>query len=339
MRQLFGQRTVLGFDLGEYSLRCASVEPETGRVRGLHSVDLVPGRESKTDELDPASLEKRLRAVLPECQQKCTPWQKNVAVVLPPRSGACGYQEFPGLSDKELDLAVPSKVSKLIPFPLPEVAVSYRSVPMLHPKERQRGVLYVAVQKSVLLQVTGLLQRLGLKVSRAELPAVPLAREFHRNQPDQAEDLVALVHAGFRSSVVAVVRGGIPYHSRTFSMGGVDFTYAFQMGSQSTWPEAEAYKHAYDWNRREPSIEPFLTRWMEEVRKTVTQFERRFSSEEARVARVVLSGGDSVGPGLVERLAEHLKLPVEGGSWNALQAPHPVAPGRYKIAVGLALAD
>lgn len=338
MDLLFGRKTATGIDLGEHAVKCATLEPETGRLRGAHAVELMPERERRTDALDSSALDVRLRTALGDCQRQCAPWSKAVVAALPARAGQCGYLDLPALTERELDLAVPSKISKLIPFPLTEVSVSHMVVPLVRPGADRTGVVYVSVQKGPLQQLTDLFGRLGLRVRRAELPAVPLAREFHRNHPEEAGSFTALVNAGFRNSLVAIVRGGFPYLSRSFALGGADFTYAFQMGAQSTWSRAEAYKGDYDFRRREPAIEPFLVRWMDEVRKTVVQFERRFTAEEVRVARVALSGGDAHRVGLAERLAEHLEIAVEADGWAGLQGPAE-APGRFKIAVGLALGD
>lgn len=335
----FGKRTVLGLDLGEYSLKCASVEPETGRVRALHEAVLFPERQNRTEVLEPALLEDRVRTALAECRRHCTPWSRHQVVSLPARAGACGYQEFPPLSGPEMSLAVPSKVSKLIPFPLSEVSISHVPIPLARPAEGQGGIFYVAVQKGPLQQLMDLLRKLGLRVRRAELPPLSLAREFHRNHPELSDSFHLLVNLGFRNSTLTVVRGGYPYHARGAALGSADFTYALQMGAQSTWEQAEASKRAYDHRRREPAMEPFLHRWMEEVRKTLVQAERRFSEESCRVRGVFLSGGEARTAGLAERLSETLKLPVQVDSWAALQGPANSSPETFKVAVGLALGD
>ncbi len=339
MDRLFGKKAVTGLDLGEHSLKCATVEPETARIRGLAAATLMPERQLRADFLDAAALEARLKAALPDCRKRCSPFQKSVVLSLPARAGACGYLELPSLTDQELALAVPSKVSKLIPFPLSEVSVSHLAVPMIRPGAEGRGVLYVSVQNAALQQWTELLERAGLRIHRAELPAITLAREFQRNHPEESQDFVALVNVGFRSTSVAVARGGFPYLARSFSAGGADFTYAFQMGSQSTWERAEAYKRTYDFRQRETAVEPFLARWMDEVAKTLAGFARRFNAEDLHVRRAILSGGEAAGLGLAERLAEHLDLPVEVDGWATLRGPEGAAPGLFKIAVGLALED
>jgi len=336
---LFGKKAVTALDLGEHGLKCATVEPETARIRGLVSIPLMPERQLRAEFLDAEALQARLRAALPDCRKRCAPFQKSVVLSLPPRAGSCGYLELPPLTDHELALAVPSKVSKLIPFPLADVSVSHMVVPRIHPEGEGRGVVYVSVQNAALRPWMDLLEPVGLRVLRAELPAISLAREFRRNHPDQDGDFVALVNLGFRSTTVALARGGFPYLARSFSVGGADFTYAFQMGSQSTWERAEAYKRGYDFSARETAIEPFLVRWMDEVAKTLTQFERRFNAEGLRVGRALLSGGEAAGRGLAERLAEHLGLPVEVDGWATLRGPEDAPPGLFKVAVGLALED
>jgi len=147
---------------------------------------------------------------------------------------------------------------------------------------------------------------------------------------------------GSRLTTVVVTLEGHPYFARDFALAGSHFTYALQMGAQSSWQEAEQHKLHLDATDREVSLEPALTRWLDQVRRVLEACTRSLPELRPQVQRVFLMGGSAAMKGLAARLEETLKTPVTVETWVDLSPPQnqPKAQlARFTTALGLALAD
>lgn len=338
---MFRKPLLTAVDLGAHSLKCAVVESGTGRIKSLWQGELVPERASNGQELQADDLCARISSLLKSCQQEGMALGRRVSTSI--QGSVSGYLELPPLSPRELDNAVPSAACKSIAFPMKDVKLSFVTVPTLGSDGKKCGVFYVAALKKDIDHLRGILGRCNLDVGSLEPPELALAREFSKNNPTAPGEFVCLVHVGYGLTHVVVARNGYPYFTRNFTLAGKDFTYAFQMGLQSSWVQAEQYKLAYDATTREVPIEPFLTRWLNGVRDSVAFFVDRFPGQDFTLEKIVLSGGSAAWKGLDARLAEHMQVPVVVSGLDRLKLDTKGKPAEdlcaYKVAIGLALGD
>lgn len=337
---MFGTRYQAGVDLGEESLRYAVADPRSGTVAAAWSGPLLPGRASAKETLTGAELENRVRTLVADLSRTVRPFQRAVTVVVQGADTFCGYLELPPLKDAELKTAVPGAAARLLPFPLDEVVLTYVGVKPFDPSARKSSVFYLAVRQEHAARVRDVLEKVGLQPTSFTVPALALAREAAVNRPEDKGVFVALVDVGYTLTQVVVARDGQPYFFRDFRLAGADFTYALQMAAQSSWPEAEAAKRAYDAKARHPSIESFMIRWLEEVEVSLGSFRAPGSSEPVAVERLYLSGGSAALRNLDARLGEHLGLPVQIDAWNRVRVAGRSAEdlsAAYKLVVGAAL--
>ncbi len=341
---MFGRarrKVSIGLDIGQHTVKWAATDAESGRIRELFSTPLMPQRQQRLDVLEGDALEARLREILDTWQKTSACWSKSVNTSVQGAGSICGYLDLPRLSERELKMAVPSKLTKQLPFAVDDVALSFATVPPLVNDLNRTAVVYVAVQKKLIDAHATMLKRLGLELNNVEVPALALAREFNHNHPEAAQHFVALVSFGHLLTHVVLVRNGNPYYQRQFPTAGAEGTYACQVGNQSDWISAEQHKHGLDATARTVALEPFLTRWLGEVKRTIDSFHQRTASAQCRVVRAVLGGAGSSWQGLSRRLSETLQLPTEIDGWHALEI-EPAArqagpPSLFKLAVGLAL--
>lgn len=339
---MFSRKLNLALDVGSQTIRFAGVEPETGRVRTLWERAILPERTAQDQTASTEQVEACLKEMASTFGRELNAASRGVVTAVQSSSAAFGYLELPPLSEKELKVAVPSRVAPQLPFSLEEVVLSFQTVPPLE-KSDSKGVVYVAVPRRVLDPFADLLRRAGLEPKRVEVAPIALAREYGWNHPEDTtikNDFSVVVNVGFQYTHVVMVRNGNPYYARHFSLAGSDFTYGLHMGNQSTWAEAENLKKKTDVTTREVSMEPFISRWIAEVQKSVQAFTTRHAAADVRVRRVRLSGATGLQNGLDRRLQEATGLPVSLDGWERLQPPRrevPAAP--YKIAIGLALAE
>lgn len=338
---MFHKHLTTGLDLGQHSVKFSLVENEIGNVLEIYEAPILPARQSREESLAGEDLKQRLTSLVKTVQKERPSFLRGVNTAIQGEGTLCRYLELPPLSPKEMEVAVPSQAMKFIPFPKGEMKISYFQVPPLSPGEKKNTIFFVAAQQSAVQELAQLLEGCGLEVQRVEIPILALVREYARNYEMPPDQFVALVNVGFRLTEIVVLREGYPYFAREFLLAGRDFTYAFQMSGQSSWEEAERHKLSYDTVLRDVAIEPALTRWMDEVKKTIVSFSGSFPGQAIAVQQVVLSGGTANWKNLSQRLSEHLELPVLASSWNRVK-PREKTPDAdksctYKVAVGLAL--
>lgn len=278
----FGKKSSVGLDLGSHSVKTASYGKKG--LEGCASASSV-GALKLTG---------------------------NVVATIPGHGTIGRYLEFPVLSAKELAVAGPAQAWQFIPYEQDQTNLSFLQVPPMG-GDKKTALFFVADQKERVAEGQALLK--GLKVQRMEVPVLALAREFAAEHP--SEEFQALVHCGHQLTHVLIMKGRHPYYYREIRLAGKDFTYAFQQANQSTWEEAEAYKHGTDAMDREVGVEPFLQRWLKEVKRSL-------AGSQIAVARVFVSGGSAAWKGLRERLASEVELEVITDE-----------PALYKVAAGL----
>jgi len=337
---LFRKNFKVGLDLGEDSLKYSVVDG--GTVIDLWQGKLIPARKNKDHILKDEDLTNRIIDLLKNCKKDCPLYKSAVNTAIQGEGTVSRYIEMPKLSKKELDTAVTSQALKYIPFPMESVNLSYVTVPQIEAEKNKTGIFFVAAQKKSIEDMKNTLKKCGLELERIETPVMAMARAFSRNHKLPSDRFFALIHTGFRLTHLVVIRDRYPYYSREISLAGRDFTYAFQMGQQSSWEESENYKLNYDVMECDVSIEPFIARWQKEVKKSLGFFTKQLPGN-CKVEELYLSGGTSLLKGLDKRLEEYLKMPVKNGFWDQIKRvdkfSHIKEVGIYEIATGLALGE
>jgi len=336
---MFAKKIYIGLDIGHFSVKAAIVGPNRKDILDLVEAEINPGRtlidEKSTDEQVIEAVKKALSPWL----DKNSRFNPSIVCALQGEGAVCKYLRIPRLDRSRQELAIQSAVIKTISYPLDEAFLTYLPVPLLSTESQDNGIFFFAVRKSITVKLQELIGRCGVRVERLDVPAVSLTREFALNHASPPGQCTALVQAGSSLTMVVILRNGNPYSVREFTPAGRDFTYAFQQGAQSSWKAAEEYKYTNDAMDREIPIEPVLTRWMDQVRKTIDAFPKLEKSAPLTVERVYLAGGSARWKGLDRRLAEVLNIPVQVETWEKLKPgrdPGPGSAGVFNVALGMA---
>lgn len=340
---MFRKKISIGLDLGQYSVKFAALNPDNGRIEKLRQLQLNPDRQSREETLPGDELCRRIDRFVKDCHKEGGDCKGAVKTAIQGEDTICRYLELPPLSKKELEIAIPSQAMKFIPFPMSSISFSWLSVPPVMTGGKKNAIFFVATLKKTVEEISGTLKNCGFEISRIEVPVLPLVREFSKNYDLPKNSFQALVHVGDRFTHVVILRDRYPYYSREISLAGRDFTYALQMGSQSSWKEAEEAKKVFDAKTNDVAMEPFLLRWMAEVKKSLDFFKSQFSEVSPELTRIFLSGGSAYMKNLTQRLSEHLDLPVSVNTWNRIEGDKKdsdlAGAAALKVAVGLAMED
>ncbi len=337
---MFRTRVSVGLDIGDYSVKVAVVNPHQNQVLHLLEAELLPERAFQDDLFDEHRIHSTIKTVLSPVLDPKARYKPTFAASYRGDEAFYRYLELPPLKRGQQETAIGSALSKMLSYPVLEASVTALPVPVLGPDSQNTGTFVMAFPRSSLEQHRQLLTRCDLEIARVEPSALALLRTLTANHGSLAGEFVALLEVGSRRTMALVLREGHPYFAREFAVGGTAFTYAFQMAAQSTWQDAELYKRRYDATAREVAIEPVLTRWLDQAKRSLEAFTKNHPELSPKVQRVFLAGGSSSWTGLAPRLEETLGIPVRTLTWDRLvppQQPRQASPGSFATALGLAL--
>lgn len=341
MFDLFGKKTLVGVDVGHHSVKVALLGDGKKDAHVLEQ-EIMPRRETRDEDVPPQAVIEALKGAVAQCQASRPRARLSYATSFQAEGMLGFYLELPRLKKEELETAARSATVRQIPFSVDDAFISTTTVPPLSGDSQKHGMFVTAFRKALIEQHTGLFRQAGLAPENVELFFSPMLRSLSadRGAPTPNGAFVAVVLSGSRLTTVAILRDGNPYYLRDFPIGGRDFTYAIQMGAQTTWQDAEARKRLYDATSRDVPVEPILLRWIDQVRRSMEAFLRQHRALAPTLSRVLLTGGSAGLRGLDARLAEVIRLPVLVDSWAHLQ-PDPCCAGKpagcFRVATGLCL--
>lgn len=335
-----GKKYNIGLDIGHDRVKVALVDVGRGVIWKVWSMQILKARQTKDQMPTEEDLQKCIIDIITLCRKEGVSFKKGIAASIYGGGSICQYVELPALKPRELATAVPSQAIKYVPFPMDKVTLSYIQVPPIAGGSDKTAVFFIAEQNEPVAFVKNLLKGIGVELNRIETPALALPREFARDHKPDRTQFVALIYIGFMFTYVIMIRERYPYFAREIGLAGRDFTYAFQMGIQSSWQDAEDYKLRYDVLTREIPMEPFLTRWVDEIKRSLGFFEKQFGgNSNLKIEKAVLTGGSAGLVNLDKRLSDSLGIPVTVDRWELMKCKASLDqnPATYNVAVGLAL--
>ncbi len=301
---------VLGLDVGTTAVRVADVEPGPRPVlRAFGHVDLPPGAVRGGEVVDPAAVADAIRQLWRETGLR----QRSARVGVASERVVVRTIELPSLSDAELAGALQFGAQDYVPFPLDESILDY------HVLERATGadgepvtrVLLAAAHQETVGALLGAIKAAGVTVSAVDLLPQALIRglEAAPGEPGRAE---AVVSVGAGVTTVVVHEAGLPRLVRIVAVGGDAVTEAISRELDLPVEAAEAAKRELRTDG-EPgvraAVEAGLARITVPIHGSLDYYLNQ--TETAPLARVLLTGGGSLTPGLAESIASSLGVPVE----------------------------
>jgi type IV pilus assembly protein PilM len=212
------------------------------------------------------------------------------------------------LPRRELHQSLPFQVRDQLPLPVETAVLDFQPLEDPGTNETVRGLLVAAPRDAILTAVRAV-ERAGLHVERVDLASFALLRAAARLD-DQVE---AIVDIGGQATSVIVHTNGEPLIVRTIPRGGMEITEAISTRLAVTPHEAEAAKrqvglHADRDTRVAEAVRDAVRPLVNEINSSFTYLTT--SGRQTRVARVSLSGGGALLPGLLEELADQLSVDV-----------------------------
>src|SRR5712671_3530742 len=223
---------------------------------------------------------------------------KNVATAVSGHSVIVKRVTLPMMTEDELYDRIQSEASQHIPFDIADVNLDHQ---LLESIDSQMDVLLVAVKKDKILNHTNVLAQSGKNSTVVDI------------DPDPGQT-VALLNIGASVMNINIVRGGIPLFTRDVSVGGNQYTDALQKELDLSYEDAERLKKGENIagvaeEHRGTILRSVTDILVLEIQKTFDFF--RATSTGESIQKIVVAGGSSRVPGLMDVLREEFAVPVE----------------------------
>lgn len=327
----------IGLDLSDRSLKYAELLTNGRHLTlGRFGEKAIPigliesGQIKKRDELIAAFA--ALRAEL---------GRREVVVSLPEEEAFVVELALPRVRPSEVREAIELQLEGHIPLKVTEVVFDYDVI--------EAGVSVSVFPRARLDDYLTILQAAGFFPLAAEIEAHAITRALVR--PNDSKTYLIVDFGKTRTSFFISRQGTVLFTSTASRVAGEDITRAIQKTLNIEYAAAEAekiYSGLLASRRREElafAIVPILSVLRDEIAKLVEYWAGNALHQAAPIQEVVLTGGQSTLPGLVEYLGGGLHVPVRVGNvWeNIIDINHTVPPltlnesQRFATSFGLAL--
>ena len=342
----FGSKSIVGLDVGSSSIKAVELKKSRGVIAVVHLglEALAPDIVVDSMIVDSGTVSTAISKLFSENSIK----SKNVATAVSGHSVIVKKTSLPSMSDQELAETIQKEAAQHIPFDLDDVNLDYQ---ILSADEGQphMDVLLVAVKKDKILNYTNVLSMAGKTPAIVDIDALALQNCYEFNYEPSPNQVVALLNLGASVMNINIVKGTTPLFPRDVSVGGHQYTDSLQKELDLSFEDAEALKlgrrvGTVSEDAKTPILQQVTEIIVLEIQKTFDFF--RASAAGEHIEKILVAGGSSKVPGLLEALRQEFSLPVE--ILNPFQKIAPPAEGlgmeliegnagQLAVAVGLAL--
>jgi type IV pilus assembly protein PilM len=308
-------RRLVGLDIGTNAVTLAEVSPGSPpRLERFGQVALPRDAMREGEVVDDRALIGAISRLRSEVDVKKAPVRLGLAS---PRA-IVRQVEMPVMSRDELAGALKFQAGDLIPIPLDEAVLDFSIIGSSTGEsgEPTMTVLLVAAHEAPTARLVAAVEAGGFSVSGVDLVPLALIRALaFTNGPEARPGAEGIVSLGGGVTAIAAHENGIPRFVRVLGSGGRVFTDAIATDLNIPVDSAEAVKRQIGVSndeivtRARNAIERPLALLLDEIRSSLDYY--RNQPGAARLDRVVITGGGSQLPGLGDRLATLIGLPVE----------------------------
>lgn len=333
---LFGQKnSMLGVDIGSSSIKIVQLNRgETPMLQTYGMVDTPEAISSQTSD----EMVHKIAELLSTLMQKAGVTTKDCIMSLPNSAVFTSVIDMPKMDDKEMESAMQFEAKKYVPLPFSEVTLSWTVI-----SENEDGttnkVLLIAVPIQIRDIYIKLFQLAGLNLDIIEIEALSLIRSL---VVDRSKNDV-IIDIGAKVTSVNFVRAGTLQLTRNLSIGGDTITDRIAQALNLSQPRAEQFKRDFGLRGTDflpEAVKPVLA----VVKGEVSQMVNLYKTHNVLTDRIVIVGGGSQLPGIVDYFNTELGIPtVIGDPLSRIAYDERIKPilSRYStllsIAIGLGL--
>lgn len=332
-------KALVGVDIGSSGIKLVEISNVKGRAKLMtYGYTEIPSLEGGDVLFENT---KQAGSLLADMVKQSGVQTKNAMAALPVSKIFSTIISVPKVTDKKrLKLLIDAEIEKLAPLPLSEM-ITYTTFlddkknnkkeskkvdnKTEDPKKSIEKVVKGKNKKYIRVLVTGASKVLVQKYieifkhAKLELSAIDTeAFAFIRSLIGKDKSSIMIIDIGSKKSNIMIVENGVPFVSRSVNIGGDSITDKLKDQMQFGYDEAERFKR--DLGQMTPSsdlpgglpkiLEPFMQPLVNEIRYAMKLYSNMELSQQKNVEKIVLTGGSSHLPRIVEYLTEILNMNI-----------------------------
>lgn len=366
------ERSLLGVDIGTSSVKIVELEKTKEGANAIINygfVEQVQPSQRGLTHAESSSVTGYIRLIL----EKTRFSTKKATAALPTYSVFTSLISLPAMSDEELESAVQWEAKKIIPLPLEEIELDPKILnrpqkgkggQLPFGKKEEEGkekteesirVLITGAAKDTVSRYSTIFQESSLELVSLETEMIALSRSLVGSDPAE----VMILEIGANLTDIIIVEGGIPFLGRSIETGGAAMTRAIVSSLSISEKRAEQLKRdigvlSLDDSSGSAGVPAILKESIEpiihEVKYTLDLYKGHPVTPTGKgtgaVEKIILTGGSSLLPGLVDYISKQLDMRVVlGDPWATIQYPPDLKPvlaslgPKFSVAIGLAMRD
>ncbi len=303
--------SALSLDIGTYTIKALSGKP--GKKPELERFVEVFNPLGIAVPSDEALMQKFVDLIESVIADNKLP-RTDVRLSLPETVISTNIIELPALSDAELASAIGWQAEQHIPIPPDQLSLQYQVLyrpAKENQSEEKMRVLLVGAHKDMVEKYTNVFLTLGIEPKLLETQMLSVLRSL---EIEKEEPPTLVVHMGASSTQIAMVYEGELRFVTSQMTGGQALTQALEKQINLEAKQAEEYKRTYglDESQFEGKVKtallPVVQIILNEIRKAMTFFANQYPGVNAQ--RILLSGGPTLLPGLVQYITQELGVEV-----------------------------
>ncbi len=339
----------IGLDVGATAVRAAQLRLNPPTLVRVAQVRLPEGAVENGEVRDPHAVGSALNEL----------WQlgkfrgRQVHLGIGNQRVVVREVTLPWLPEKELRASLPFQVQEYVPIPIDEAVLDYHVLEELEQEGRRMiRLLLVAASKAMILglvEAVELAKLIPVGVDVTPFAIVRSVGDVEGLGLDAGAGDEAVVNVGSDVTSIVVHTNGAPRFVRMLPSGGREVSDAIARALPVSAEEAESLKRGEDVGREDVKsqadaiVKARIGAFVDEVRSSLDFYTAQ--APGSRIMRLVLTGGGSALPGLLEHVASQMPCEVVHGTPfkrvtpgadlvpEAMKAAEPL----LSVAVGLAI--
>ncbi len=305
--------SVLGIDIGSYATKVVTLGGIKGNRASLVGLGMaqVPTSLVLNWESEPGPARTAISQAMKNLVSRLKLTGKYVSTSVSGDSIVVKKITLPIMTPAELKTAIVGEAEQYIPFSINEVNLSYH-VLTTSQIDSQMTVLLVAARKSVVQNYMDAIALAKLRPAVIDVDGLALCNAYEFVHPNNTDDAV-LVDIGANMLNIIVLNQGVPLVIKDEPGGGQFLTnelgHLFDLGQD----EAEAVKLGTDQapnpGEAAEAVDRIVANWIAAVERVTDA--AKADNPAYRPAKILLSGGSSLLPGLTEEFSKYFNLATE----------------------------
>ncbi len=345
------KQSYLGIDIGATGIKLVELMNEKGRAR-LVTYAYASLPVASLDEALGSSMSVMVSFIQQMVKQaRCT--SKITVAALPISAVFSSILSVPAVNDKELKEAIQWQAKKLIPVPLEEITLDFKTIDSeqgAKDGKKMTRVLLTGASKSLVQTYLTLMKQAGLNLISLETETFAQIRAL----VGKDRSSIMIIDIGALRTNISVIEKGIPFFNRSIATGGVAITQTVAKLLGVTFEQAENLKRdirSLQSFAQTGDLSPILTVLLkpilDEIRYSFNLYQGQTEdSQNKRIDKVILTGGSALLPYLPDFLTSLLNVNTYlGDPWARVVYPLDLRPildelgPRFAVAIGCAMRD